>query len=1073
MRAPVQKKRPRPKGATASSPGDISPSPATPAKRPARVRNRLVVAVAVVAAAVAGAAAPGIADATGRLSDSQQAVTGSEQLAGALALAHALAEERDAETARLAAGRSAEAPTAEHRDRVDRRLAELRPEAPAALARALGAVAGARETARAEGTTALQAHQAYARPLAQLHALAERFAEQLPGRAPSGSHALAELDTAVAQTSAARGLLGAALAVPRGTKITTLDPVTGAPVTRYAEQKADRAQRRTLTEAAREAHLRSGTALAEFRETAPEEALRSYDSAVTGDGVTEAEQLLGRLTDEPALSAAELALDPGRTDAVLRARIELMRGAESALNVRRSKDLAALRDEDVTALEIRIALAGACLLLAAGFAMATFRSLTRPLAVLRLGSARLAGEPETEEPVRFTGRNDEFAQIVASVNALHAHAVALHERLGTLEGERRHLIGQRQMLAEEREELRGKLSESTARLEGMEHSIHATFVSLALRTLGLIERQLGAIERLEEREQDPDRLATLFKLDHFATLMRRHSENLLILAGADHRQQDPGPVPLVDVVRAAVSEIERYERVRITALPAHAHIAGFAADDLSHLLAELLDNAAAFSPPDTPVEISGQLLENGDLMLSAVDEGIGASAGRLRVLNARLVGFDPESPYVRAEGEDPEGGLGLGLYVAGRLAHRHGVRVQLREQKEGGVAAVLVLPKAVLTEAPAAPADAPAPGAASAVRFPGSEAEANSNALYGRSDTTAGQDLPDPAAEPVPAPASEPVPAPAAEPVLASESAQAPASEGVPVPDSGPEAGPDSGPAPEPAEPAEGAAAGDTPPGPSAQGDDPLIAAAERAVRASEEATAAEPAPAPEPAPEPERTPAPVPVPGRASAYVRRSAPEPDPAYVREPAPEPAPAYAPESAPASRPAREPGPHSGTDPYAIGPDRHERAEDEATAPADAPPASHEEQPRPAAEQPQALREEQPPASHREQSAPDEEQPSAPDEAPPAPYATPLPAMGPEPAPWDELTDKGLPRRTPKAAEPVPVPQPRSGGVDPQELRRRLGGFHRGALAGRRDADAEIAGETGEAQGPGDPVEEGTS
>ncbi|WP_312885310.1 nitrate- and nitrite sensing domain-containing protein [Streptomyces physcomitrii] len=1060
----MQKKRPRPTGATASSPEDTSPSPATPAKRPARVRNRLVVAVAVVAAAVAGAAAPGIADATGRLSDSQQAVTGSEQLAEALALAHALAEERDAETARLAAGGSAESSSAEHRDRVDRRLAELRPEAPAALAAALGAVAGARETARAEGTTALQAHQAYARPLAQLHALAERFAEQLPGRAPSGSHALAELDTAVAQTSAARGLLGAALAVPRGTKITTLDPVTGATVTRYAEKKADRAQRRTLTEAAREAHLRSGTALAEFRETAPEKALRSYDSAVTGDGVTEAEQLLGRLTDEPALSAAELALDRGRTDAVLRARIELMRGAESALNVRRSKDLAALRDEDVTALEIRIALAGVCLLLAAGFAMATFRSLTRPLAVLRLGSARLAGEPETEEPVRFTGRNDEFAQIVASVNALHAHAVALHERLGTLEGERRHLIGQRQMLAEEREELRGKLAESTARLEGMEHSIHATFVSLALRTLGLIERQLGAIERLEEREQDPDRLATLFKLDHFATLMRRHSENLLILAGADHRQQDPGPVPLVDVVRAAVSEIERYERVRITALPAHAHIVGFAADDLSHLLAELLDNAAAFSPPDTPVEISGQLLENGDLMLSAVDEGIGASAGRLRVLNARLVGFDPESPYVRAEGEDPEGGLGLGLYVAGRLAHRHGVRVQLREQKEGGVAAVLVLPKAVLTEAPTTPADAPAPSAASAVRFPGSEAEANSNALYGRSDTTAGQDLPAPASETALAPASE--------------SAAALASEGAPVPESGP--------APEPAEPAESAAGdtppgpgdtpsgpGDTPPGASAQGDDPLIAAAERAVRASEEATAAEPAPAPEPAPEPERTPAPVPVPGRASAYVRQSAPESDPAYGREPAPEPDPAHAPEPAPASRPASEPAPRSGTDPYAIGPDRHERAEDGATAPSDAPPASHEEQPPAAAEQPRSLREEQQPAPHQERSAPHQEQPSAPYEAPPAPYATPLPAMGPEPAPWDELTDKGLPRRTPKAAEPVPVPQPRSGGVDPQELRRRLGGFHRGALAGRRDADAEIAGETGEAQGPGDPVEEGTS
>ncbi len=160
------------------------------------------------------------------------------------------------------------------------------------------------------------------------------------------------------------------------------------------------------------------------------------------------------------------------------------------------------------------------------------RTLTRPLSVLRRGSARLAGaeDPAAEEPVTFTGRNDEFAQVVRSVNALHAHAAGLAQRIATLEADRKHLVGQRQKMADAREELRGELAEATAHMERMRHSIGSTFVNLALRTLGLVERQLGVIEGLEEREDDPDRLATLFKLDHFATVMRRHSENLLVLA---------------------------------------------------------------------------------------------------------------------------------------------------------------------------------------------------------------------------------------------------------------------------------------------------------------------------------------------------------------------------------------------------------------------------------------------------------------------------------------------------------------------------------------------------------------
>ncbi|MGW4007321.1 sensor histidine kinase, partial [Streptomyces nigra] len=180
----------------------------------------------------------------------------------------------------------------------------------------------------------------------------------------------------------------------------------------------------------------------------------------------------------------------------------------------------------------------------------------------------------------------------------------------------------------------------------------------------------------------------------------------------------------------AVSEIERYERVRIAALPPHAHVAGFAADDLSHLLAELMENATSFSPPDLPVEVSGWLLESGEVMLSVQDEGIGMAGDRLTRLNTRLAEFDPEATYDQ-EGED---GLGLGLYVVARLAHRHGVRVQLREQKQGGVAAVAVLPKGLLAAAPTAavPTESPRHTGGHAFSLPGADAEANSNHLPAR-----------------------------------------------------------------------------------------------------------------------------------------------------------------------------------------------------------------------------------------------------------------------------------------------------------------------------------------------------
>ncbi|MGV2920886.1 nitrate- and nitrite sensing domain-containing protein, partial [Streptomyces alfalfae] len=485
MRAPVQKMRPRRKGKQ-TAPEGTTPDATTPTeqapertatdsatgadevtrvpaaesstapkasaggtsaaadvtRRPtARVRNRLVIAVAVVAAAIVGAGAPAVIAASDRVHDTQGLVTLAEQTQQAVSLGHSLADERDEVTAFIAAGRPAVKGLSESRSKtMDRQIDELRgADAPAALRADLADVAAVRRAALTGKSSALDAHEAYTKVITELHGLTRGLAERLPPEANRGALALVDLDHAVEQAAATRGLLLAAFAVPRSTSTTpAIDPVTGLPgaVTEESPQAAE--QRDALTAAAQRAHTRELAALADFSDTADDPARSTYESTVTGSDVASAEKYLKRLTDRPELSDAELRHDPKKLDAALSARIELMRGTESALGVERTKDLAALRDDDVTALEIRIALIGVCLLAAVGVSMAMARSLTRPLAVLRLGSARLATEPAPQEPIRFTGRDDEFAQVVRSVNALHGHAAALTERLTTLEADRKH-----------------------------------------------------------------------------------------------------------------------------------------------------------------------------------------------------------------------------------------------------------------------------------------------------------------------------------------------------------------------------------------------------------------------------------------------------------------------------------------------------------------------------------------------------------------------------------------------------------------------------------------------------------
>ncbi|MGW2864990.1 sensor histidine kinase [Streptomyces sp. NPDC001205] len=725
----------------------------TRAQRTVRVRSRLVVSVAVVSLVVLGAGAPTLFAASADLTDSQHLVTLAQLDQQTISLAHALGDERDGVTQYVAAGRPSgkEAALKEPAARVDRQIDELRATAPAGLARDLATVPALRRTALTGKGTALEAQKAYSDVIASLLAVADELADRTPPRAADAVRAPGALGRAVEQASATRGLLLGALSVPSGGTSKVYDPVTGKVVQKEKDDSDAGRVRDALSAAAQQAHVREQSALADFDQAAGAAARDKVAATVTGPEVEAADGFLTRLTDQPQLSAAERKSDPNVVGAALSARIDRMRGAQAALATSEVKRFEQLRDDDVTALEIRVGLIGALLLLAIGVSAATARSLTRPLAVLRRGSARLAGapeSPESAEPVRFTGRNDEFAEVVRSLNELHGKLVEQHARAGELGEDLAKQRGRLARLAAEKDELRAHVRELTAQLERAQGTVKHAFVNLGLRSLGLIERQLAVIEGLEEREQDPDQLAVLFKLDHLATVIRRHGENLLVLAGTEHHHNHPGPVPLVDVMRAAVSEIERYERVVIQALPPHAQVAGFAADDLSHLVAELLENATSFSPPDAQVELSGWQLEGGEIMLSVQDAGIGVPPERRAELNRRLA--DPASYEPGDPGAETGG---LGLHVSALLAQRHGVRIELREQKRGGVAAVVVLPEAILPTTPptAAPHVVPTAGDAPRFTLPGALAEANSNVLPERTERSGEVARPAPAEPAAPA----------------------------------------------------------------------------------------------------------------------------------------------------------------------------------------------------------------------------------------------------------------------------------------------------------------------------------
>jgi signal transduction histidine kinase len=318
------------------------------------------------------------------------------------------------------------------------------------------------------------------------------------------------------------------------------------------------------------------------------------------------------------------------------------------------------------------------LLLAATIIVLVARALTRSLRVLRTSaldvaqrrlpqaveSMRSGGAPDIDvEPVPLQNR-DEIGQVARAFDAVHGQALRL-----------------------------------AADQAALQSNVSSMFVNLSRRSQALVERQLQLIEQLESNEQDPDQLSNLFQLDHLATRMRRNSENLLVLAGTDVAKRNGAPVPLVDVLRAAVSEIEQYQRIVVQA-PPEATVVGRATSDIVHLLAELLDNATNFSPPDSQVVMSSTLMPDGSILVEIADRGVGMVEQELGDANRRLT--TPSAVDVSASRR-------MGLFVVGRLGARHGIPVHLGGAPTGGpgggVTASVTLPVHLVVSSgePAAP----------------------------------------------------------------------------------------------------------------------------------------------------------------------------------------------------------------------------------------------------------------------------------------------------------------------------------------------------------------------------------
>lgn len=410
---------------------------------------------------------------------------------------------------------------------------------------------------------------------------------------------------------------------------------------------------------------------------------RSYfDTTVAGPKRQAAENWITPLMSLQGNNNSAIPFDSNDWEEALAGYNELFRQVEVEFDKKIVAQATELRNETNQDVFLETSLLLGMLLLAILFAWLVARSMARSLRELRQGALAVAqfGLPhavsrlrdpalsasltpaqvadQIAEPLPVRSR-DEFGQVTEAFNAVHLEAVR-----------------------------------TAAEQAALRASVATMFVNLARRSQILVDRLIGHLDRLERGEEDPDRLAELFQLDHLATRMRRNDENLLVLAGADSTRVQREPAALIDVLRAAQSEVEHYTRIEFGMIDRDIEVAAHAVNDMVHLVAELFDNATAFSPPNSNVLVEARRVgENA--VLTVEDHGIGISREQLRDLNERLA--NPPTVDVAVSRM-------MGLVVVARLANRHSVRVELRPaDRERGTVAEVGLPVSVLASAATAP----------------------------------------------------------------------------------------------------------------------------------------------------------------------------------------------------------------------------------------------------------------------------------------------------------------------------------------------------------------------------------
>jgi len=430
----------------------------------------------------------------------------------------------------------------------------------------------------------------------------------------------------------------------------------------------------------RTAEVRLTDRLADFRAAADSAQEGLFDRTVVGQDFNTRSRLVNQAlaAEGSSVSSALDGISADQWGAVSASVIASLNTVSNVIGDQLTTTAADLSDSAGTDAGLLAVLLFAALVATAAVVILITRQLLHSLRVLRAGALDVAdrqlpaavrniqeGREQTTDvqPVPV-GTKDEIGEVAKAFDAVHSQALRL---------------------AVEQANMRTGYS--------------SVFINLSRRSQSLVQRQLQLIERLERDEEDADQLATLFQLDHLATRMRRNNENLMVLSGAEPGRRSGQPVSTSDVLRAAVSEIEQYQRVVVQA-PPDARIVGFAASDLMRLVAELLDNATAFSAPETQVTVTTQATEQG-LVIDIIDKGIGMNEAEVAEANARLT---------EAGTVDLATSRRMGLFVVGRLAGRHNIGVVLHGGKDiVGVRATVAVPADLVLDLPMPAAPAPQP----------------------------------------------------------------------------------------------------------------------------------------------------------------------------------------------------------------------------------------------------------------------------------------------------------------------------------------------------------------------------